>query len=121
MHSNRWSDCRGGGTCGIDLAQNIRNLGCGDLGFQGSSQIPTPHIDALTKAGLRFTQGYVSSAVCSPSRAGLLTGRNQVELGYDNNLDDFTPGFDPGFAGLNVQKKTIADRIAVGNRTLVSH
>lgn len=94
------------------------NLGYGDVGFQGSSQIPTPHIDALAKSGIRFTQGYVSSAVCSPSRAGLLTGRNQVGFGYDNNLEDETPGFDPEFAGLNVKENTIADRLkAAGYRT----
>jgi len=93
------------------------DLGYGDVGFQGSSQIPTPHIDALAKAGMRFTQGYVSSAVCSPSRAGLLTGRNQVEFGYDNNLEDETPGFDPNFAGLNVKEKTIADRLKAAGYT----
>lgn len=87
------------------------DLGYGDVGFQGSTQIQTPNIDALAHSGVRFTQGYVSAPVCSPSRAGLLTGRNQVSFGYDNNLDDATPGFDPEFAGLNVKEKTIADRL----------
>lgn len=94
------------------------DLGYGDVGFHGSSQIKTPNIDALAKSGMRFTQGYVSSAVCSPSRAGLLTGRNQVGFGYDNNLDDETPGFDRQYAGLNVKEKTIADRLkAAGYKT----
>jgi arylsulfatase A-like enzyme len=87
------------------------DLGYGDVSFQGSTQIKTPHIDALAQSGVRFTQGYVSAPVCSPSRAGMLTGRNQVEFGYDNNLDEDTPGFDPEFAGLNVKEKTIADRL----------
>jgi len=87
------------------------DLGYGDVGYQGSSQIPTPHLDALAAAGVVFTQGYVSSAGCSPSRAGLLTGRNQVGFGYDNNLAETQPGFDPEFAGLPVSERTIADRL----------
>jgi arylsulfatase A-like enzyme len=87
------------------------DLGYGDVSFQGSTQIQTPNIDALAHSGARFTQGYVSAPVCSPSRAGMLTGRNQVRFGYDNNLDDKTPGFDPDFAGLNVKERTIADRL----------
>ncbi len=87
------------------------DLGYGDLGFTGSKQIKTLHIDALAKGGVQFTQGYVTSAVCSPSRAGFLTGINQVEFGYDNNLDENQPGFDPEFLGLPVQVETIADRL----------
>ena len=87
------------------------DLGYGDLGFTGSKQIKTPHIDALARGGVQFTQGYVTSAVCSPSRAGFLTGINQVEFGYDNNLDENQPGFDSEFLGLPVQVETIADRL----------
>ena len=61
------------------------DLGYGDVGFTGSTQIATPHIDALASAGVIFTQGYVSAPVCGPSRAGLMTGRNQVNFGFDNN------------------------------------
>ncbi len=93
------------------------DLGYGDVSFQGSTQIKTPHLDALAASGVRFTQGYVSAPVCSPSRAGMLTGRNQVRFGYDNNLDDNTPGFDPEFAGLNVKEKTIADRLKAAGYT----
>lgn len=87
------------------------DLGYGDLGYTGSTQIRTPHIDALATSGVQFIQGYVSSAVCAPSRAGLLTGRNQVEFGFDNNLAETQPGFDPAFAGLPVGQMTIADRL----------
>jgi arylsulfatase A-like enzyme len=87
------------------------DLGYGDVGFHGSTQIPTPNLDRLAASGVVFAQGYVSSPVCSPSRAGLLTGRNQVEFGYDNNLAATQPGFDPQFAGLPVQEQTIADRL----------
>lgn len=85
------------------------DLGFADLGFTGSTQIKTPSIDLLAESGMRFTQGYVSSAVCSPSRAGFLTGRNQVSFGHDNNLGESQPGFDPQFLGLPLTERTIAD------------
>ena len=87
------------------------DLGFGDLGITGSTQIKTPHIDRLASEGVNFTQGYVSSAVCSPSRAGLLTGRNQVAFGHDNNLANNQPGFDAAYLGLPLSEKTIADRL----------
>ncbi len=87
------------------------DLGYADLSINGSQQIRTPHIDRLAKEGVKCTQGYVSSAVCSPSRAGLLTGRNQVEFGYDNNLGGSQPGFDPEYLGLPLSEQTIADRL----------
>lgn len=87
------------------------DLGFADLSMNGSKQINTPNIDALAKTGTNFNQSYVSSAVCSPSRAGLITGKNQVEFGYDNNLSEHTPGFDPEYAGLPVTEKTIASRL----------
>jgi len=87
------------------------DLGFGDLSLHGSTQIQTPNIDQLAQTGLRFSEGYVSSAVCSPSRAGLLTGINQVSFGYDNNLGGNQPGFDPQFLGLPLSQKTIADQL----------
>jgi hypothetical protein len=53
----------------------VDNLGYGELGCQGNSQIPTPQIDSLATSGVRFLQGYITAPVCTPSRAGLLTGR----------------------------------------------
>ena len=88
------------------------DLGYGDVGFNGSIQIKTPHIDALAKSGVVFTEGYVSAPVCAPSRAGLITGRNQVNFGYDNNLTDALPQFNPEYSGLPVTEKTIADRLS---------
>jgi arylsulfatase A-like enzyme len=64
--------------------------GYADAGFQGSKQAITPHLDALAKSGVRCTSGYVSYPVCSPSRAGLLTGRHQSRFGHENN-----PVYDP--------------------------
>ncbi|WP_299583075.1 sulfatase [uncultured Sunxiuqinia sp.] len=87
------------------------DLGYGDLGFTGSTQIKTPNIDRLAANGAVFSQGYVSSPVCSPSRAGILTGRNQVSFGHDNNIGGNQPGFDEAFLGLPLTEKTIADRL----------
>lgn len=87
------------------------DLGYGDVGFHGSTQIPTPNLDRLAASGVRCSQAYVSAPVCAPSRAGLLTGRNQVEFGVDNNLGTPQRGFDPEFAGLPVTERTIADRL----------
>ena len=64
--------------------------GYADVGFQGSKQAVTPHLDALAKSGVRCTSGYVTFPVCSPSRAGLLTGRHQSRFGHENN-----PVYDP--------------------------
>jgi len=111
-------------TCGWVVAQNNEekkpnfiiiladDLGYGDVGFTGSKQIKTPHIDALANSGVIFTDGYVSAPVCAPSRAGLITGRNQVNFGYDNNLTDALPQFNPEYSGLPVTEKTIADRLS---------
>lgn len=50
------------------------DLGPGDLGSYGGKQAPTPRLDELAKQGTRFTQYYSASPICSPSRAGLITG-----------------------------------------------
>jgi len=61
------------------------DLGYADLGVHGSKIVPTPHLDALAAAGVRCTNGYVSAPYCSPSRAGLLTGRYQTHFGHEFN------------------------------------
>ncbi|WP_310378853.1 arylsulfatase [Flavobacterium sp.] len=50
------------------------DLGYGDLGAYGATEIKTPNMDALANGGVRFTNGYATSATCTPSRYGLLTG-----------------------------------------------
>ncbi|MFQ3592016.1 MAG: sulfatase-like hydrolase/transferase [Gemmataceae bacterium] len=50
--------------------------GYGDAGFQGHPELKTPHLDKLAASGLKLTQCYASAPVCSPSRAGLLTGQH---------------------------------------------
>lgn len=59
--------------------------GYADVGFNGCKDIPTPNIDRIAKNGVVFTSGYVSYAVCAPSRAGLITGRYQDRFGYSRN------------------------------------
>lgn len=61
------------------------DLGYGDTGVYGSTLIKTPNIDALAHSGVRFTAGYVTHPVCSPSRAALMTGRYQQRFGYEFN------------------------------------
>ena len=79
------------------------DMGFADVGFEECRDIPTPRIDALAAGGVRFSNGYVSGPYCSPTRAGLLTGRYQQRFGHEFN------GSGPGF-GLPTSETTIADR-----------
>lgn len=82
------------------------DLGYADVGFQGSKEIATPHLDALAKSGVRCTDGYVSCPVCAPTRCGLLTGRYQQRFGYEFNGGGAKP---KAPLGLPVAEKTLAD------------
>ncbi|MEZ5401389.1 MAG: sulfatase-like hydrolase/transferase [Bryobacteraceae bacterium] len=62
------------------------NLGYGDLGCYGNTEIKTPHFDAFARQGVRFTNFYTSSPTCTASRAGLLTGRHPVRFGLNYQL-----------------------------------
>lgn len=53
----------------------LDDLGYGDVGAYGATALETPNIDALASGGIRFTEGYATSATCTPSRYALLTGR----------------------------------------------
>ena len=80
------------------------DLGYADLGFQGGTDIPTPGIDALAANGVRFSNGYVTGTWCSPTRAGLLTGRYQQRFG--------DAGHEPiPDNGLSLAETTLADRL----------
>ncbi|TXG39823.1 sulfatase [Seonamhaeicola maritimus] len=61
------------------------DAGYADFGFHGSHDFKTPNLDALAASGVKFTQAYVSAAVCGPSRAGLLTGKYQQKFGFEEN------------------------------------
>ncbi len=78
--------------------------GYSDLGCYGSELISTPNIDAMAGRGVRFTDFYVSSAVSSASRAGLLTGRY-------NSRNSVESVFWPGDEGMNSEEITIAEAL----------
>ena len=82
------------------------DLGYADTSIYGSEIIQTPHIDALAGEGILFTQGYVSHPVCSPSRAGLMTGRYQQRHGWE-----FNPARRDENVGMDVLQRTIADEL----------
>ncbi len=63
---------------------NADDLGYGDLGCYGSSVNDTPHIDQLASEGCRFTDFYMASPVCSPSRASMLTGCYPPRVGFES-------------------------------------
>src|SRR5688572_7122241 len=87
------------------------DMGYADVGFHGCKDIPTPSLDALAASGVRFTSGYVTGPYCSPTRAGLLTGRYQNRFGHEFNPDE-------AGTGLPTNQVTLADRLkAAGYRT----
>jgi arylsulfatase A-like enzyme len=90
------------------------DCGYADFGFQRSPDFHalTPALDHLASQSVRFSNGYVTGAVCCPSRAGLLTGRYPQRFGFESNTQDFEN------AGLPVHERTIADHLKpLGYRT----
>jgi arylsulfatase B len=85
------------------------DLGYGELACQGNPEIPTPNIDSIAHNGVRFTNGYVTAPMCSPSRAALMTGRYQTRFGHE-----WTPigaqNQDAG-VGLPLTEITLADAL----------
>jgi arylsulfatase A-like enzyme len=86
------------------------DMGYADVGFQGCQDIPTPHLDSLAKAAVRCTNGYVSGPYCSPTRAGLMTGRYQTRFGHEFNAG--APG-----TGLPLTETMIAARLKAAGYT----
>ncbi|GAA4279626.1 sulfatase-like hydrolase/transferase [Gaetbulibacter aestuarii] len=83
-----------------------------DFGFMGSSDLDTPNIDKIAKSGVVFTDAHVSSTVCAPSRAGLLTGKYQQRFGFEAN--------GTGGIGLSDDVKTMADVFQKHNYSTVA-
>ncbi len=88
------------------------DTGWGECGFQGAADIPTPNMDSIAKNGIRFTNGYVSGPYCSPTRAGLMTGRYQTRFGHEfNSAANKTNG-------LSLAETTLAQRFKdIGYKT----
>ncbi|MCB4807949.1 sulfatase [Tamlana sp. 62-3] len=82
------------------------DLGYGDLSCYGAQGYSTPNLDKMASEGMRFTDFSVSSSICSPSRAGLLTGRYAERWGYENGV--FWPYSQDGMPATEV---TIADML----------
>ncbi len=102
----------GGATLAVDKPNVLLivsdDQGYADAGFQGSKEVPTPHLDRLAQAGLRCTSGYVTHPFCSPTRAGLMTGRYQQRFGHENN-----PFYDPADhrEGLPTSEKLLPEHL----------
>ena len=86
------------------------DLGFADVGYHGSEQVPTPHIDSIAKRGVQFTQGYSNGYVCSPTRAALLTGRYQNRFGCDFHIAPYKAN-EEATIGLPLDELTIAERL----------
>lgn len=73
------------------------DMGIGDVGVYGCEDIKTPNIDALARAGVRFTNYYSAAPICSPSRAALMTGRYPQRAGVPTNVSSLMdkPGMPP--------------------------
>ncbi len=67
------------------------DLGKNDISLYGTPPITTPNIDAIGQKGITFTEGYITSPICAPSRAGLLTGRYQQRFGFEYQPHDRYP------------------------------
>ena len=88
------------------------DLGYNDISFERETQIRTPNIDQIGENGISFSDAYLSASICSPSRAGLLTGRYQDFFGYGKNVL-FAPK-DPNM-GLPLSEFTMADLFKTKN------
>ena len=84
------------------------DLGYGDLGSYGHPTIKTPHLDQMAKEGMRFTQFYVGSSICTPSRAALLTGKLPVQTGMYGKRSVLFPD---NAGGLDPKEITIASAL----------
>lgn len=85
------------------------DMGNADVGFNGCKDIPTPNIDRIANEGVKFTNGYTSYSVCSPSRAGFITGRYEQRFGFERN-PQYRPN-DPNM-GLPKDQITIAESLS---------
>ena len=89
------------------------DMGQGDMGFLGSKKLKTPNLDKLASKSVFCNNAYVTSSVCAPSRAGLITGRQPQRFGFEANLTKWnnTMADRPEFHGLTPGEFTIADHL----------
>jgi arylsulfatase A-like enzyme len=91
------------------------DLGYGDLSCYGHPTIRTPQLDKMAAEGMRFTQFYSAAAVCTPSRAGLLTGRYPVRTGLVHGIMRADVLFPKDDNGLPSEEVTIAEMLKQKN------
>ncbi len=122
-----------GGTCGLFAQETDRarqdtqssrcpnivviladDAGYSDFSFKGSQEISTPNLDKLCRSGVDFTQAYAPAPVCTPSRAGLLTGRQPCSIGAEKNLRSKLHA-NHLKCGLDKESLTIAERLKTLN------
>ncbi len=122
--SRRWFDCHELRADTVKSRQpNViiflsDDVGWGEHGFQGNKEIPTPSIDSIAKNGVRCTNAYIAATYCSPSRAGLMTGRYPTRFGHEWNEGLPTPKNKAGVFGLPLTETTLAARLkALGYAT----
>ncbi len=84
------------------------DLGYGDLGCYGHPTIATPHLDRMAAEGMKFTQFYAAASVCTPSRAGLITGRLPQRSGMFGKRRVLFPD---SVGGLPAREVTIAEKM----------
>jgi arylsulfatase A-like enzyme len=98
------------------------DLGYGDLGCMGAPDVKTPHLDRLAAEGVKFTDFYANAPVCTPTRAGFITGRWQqrvgLEFAFGYQVEQsrrvngaWVPEPDMHGLGLPLGEVTIADRL----------
>ena len=75
-----------------------------DVNVYGATDLATPHLDQLAEKGIRFSRFYVGSAICSPSRAAILTGLTPHSAGVPGNVSSI-----PGNAGMPSEITTLAE------------
>jgi arylsulfatase A-like enzyme len=93
------------------------DLGYADVSTYFPDRIPTPNIDRIAHEGIVFTNGYATASICSPSRAGLLTGRYQQRFGFEFNAGGEARAYKQHL-GLNVNELTAGDLLhSAGLRT----
>jgi len=81
------------------------DLGYGDLSCFGAAEIKTPNLDRMASDGIKFTEFYSISPVCSPSRTGLMTGRYPIRMGIQGVF------FPESWTGLPLEEITLADKL----------
>jgi len=100
------------------------DLGKYDISLYGGKSTPTPQIDSLAASGVTFQDGYVSASICSPSRAGILTGRYQERFGHEYQPGDRYPKNNLEYYGfkylINTNNWRLNDKINYPNEASIA-